>query len=160
MASIRGYGSVISMSWSKPPDIARDAVQLSSRSRLTSAAMDRVGTADTDIDIGQQRSTTMPLGKAQRAFSLSMLVSAIRCVLAYVVLPFVTPFLGLAPGVGPGLGIIIGTVAIGANVFSMQRFWRLNHPWRRPITALHIAVIAFLLVLVAMDTLSLLGPTA
>ncbi len=97
------------------------------------------------------------LGQTQRAFSLSMLVSGIRCVLAYVVLPFVTPLLGLAPGVGPVLGIAIGTVAIAANVFSLRRFWRIHHPWRRPITVLHISVIGFLLVLIALDIAELVS---
>lgn len=95
--------------------------------------------------------------KAQRAFSLSMVISAIRCTLAYVVLPFVTPFLGLAPGVGPGLGMGIGVVAIGANVYSLRRFWQLGHRLRRPITVVHVAVIAFLLVLIALDVRELLG---
>ena len=30
----------------------------------------------------------------------SMIVSGVRCTLAYVVLPFVAPLIGLAPGVG------------------------------------------------------------
>ena len=89
--------------------------------------------------------------KAERAFSISMLISAIRCTLTYVVLPFVTPFLGLATGVGPVLGIGIGVFAIGANVYSLRRFWRVGHRLRRAITVLHVAVIAFLLVLIGLD---------
>lgn len=89
--------------------------------------------------------------RPERAFSLSMLVSAIRCTLTYVVLPFALPLLGLAPGVGPVLGMSIGVMAIAANVFSMRRFWRAQHPWRRPITALHIGVIALLVVLIVLD---------
>lgn len=92
---------------------------------------------------------------AERAFKLSVLVSGIRCTLAYVVLPFLTPFLGLAPGVGPALGLPIGTVAIVANVASARRFWKLGHPWRRPITVVHAVVIAFLLVMMAMDLAAL-----
>ncbi len=92
---------------------------------------------------------------AERAFKLSVLVSGIRCTLTYVVLPFLTPFLGLAPGVGPALGLPIGAVAIAANVASARRFWRFGHPWRRHITVVHAVVVAFLLVMIAMDLAAL-----
>lgn len=117
--------------------------------------MDRAGAVETDVKEAPRG--TISLNRAQRAFSMSMIVSGIRCVLAYVVLPFVTPFLGLAPGVGPAAGIAIGAVAIAANVFSLRRFWALKHPWRKPITALHLGVIAFLLVLIALDVSELIG---
>ncbi|HEX6286883.1 MAG TPA: hypothetical protein VFZ80_05315 [Acidimicrobiia bacterium] len=93
----------------------------------------------------------------QRLFTMSMLISGIRCVLAYVVLPFFTPFLGLAPGVGPVLGLVIGAVAIAANVFSIRRFWRANHRWRKPITVLHVGVIILLLILMWFDLVELLA---
>ena len=51
-------------------------------------------------------------GAAQRAFSTSILVSATRCLLTYIVLPFAAPALGLAAGVGPAIGIPVGVVAI------------------------------------------------
>lgn len=117
--------------------------------------MDRAVNPDTAI--APHTGNASSAGVAQRVFSISMLVSGIRCVLAYVVLPFVTPFLGLAPAVGPMLGIAIGTVAIGANVWSMRRFWVLDHRWRKPVTAIHIAVIAFLLVLIVFDLVELIG---
>ena len=93
--------------------------------------------------------------EAQRAFNWSIVVSGIRCTLAYVVLPFIAPLIGLAPGVGPVLGIAIAVVAIVANVFSIRRFWAAQHPWRRPITVLHLAVIAFMVVLIINDLATL-----
>jgi len=95
--------------------------------------------------------------EATRAFSLSMLVSGIRCTISYILLPFVTPFIGLAPGVGPALGIPIGVVALGANALSLRRFWRARHPWRRPVTVLHVLVMAFLVFLIASDVSTLVG---
>ena len=94
---------------------------------------------------------------AQRAFNRSMIVSGIRCTLAYVVLPFIAPLIGLAPGVGPVLGITIAVVAIIANVVSIRRFWRAQHPWRKPITVLHVAVIALMVVLIVYDLRELLS---
>jgi hypothetical protein len=94
--------------------------------------------------------------EAQRAFNMSIIVSGIRCTLAYVVLPFITPLIGLAPGVGPAIGIPVAAVAIVANVVSIRRFWRAQHPWRKPITVLHVAVIAFMIVLIVLDTRTLL----
>jgi hypothetical protein len=86
-----------------------------------------------------------------------MIISGIRCTLTYVILPFVTPLIGIAPGVGPALGLTLGLVAIAANVASMRRFWRAQHPWRRPVTVIHVVVIAFLAVMMANDLIELIG---
>ena len=94
---------------------------------------------------------------AQRAFSTSILVSATRCLLTYIVLPFLAPALGLATGVGPAIGIPIGVVAIGANILTIRRFWAADHRWRWAYTAIALTVIALLLVLMVQDTLDLLG---
>jgi hypothetical protein len=88
---------------------------------------------------------------AQRAFSMAILVSGIRCLVAYILLPFVAPLLNLAPGVGPWLGIGIGAVAIVANGFSIRRFSRSQHRLRTPVIAINIAVIAFMVVLMGID---------
>lgn len=88
---------------------------------------------------------------AQRAFSMAMVISGIRCIIAYVLLPFAAPFLNLAPGVGPWLGVAIGAVAIVANVFSIRRFARSQHRLRKPVIAINIAVIVFMLVLIGFD---------
>ena len=95
--------------------------------------------------------------RAERLFSKSIVISGIRCVLAYLILPFATPFIGLAPGVGAGFGLIIGMVAIAANVFSIRRFWRADHRWKIPVTTLHVAVIGLLIVLVVRDVMELSG---
>ena len=95
--------------------------------------------------------------RSQRLFTVSMVVTAIRCIIAYVALPFLTPFIGLAPGVGPVLGITISVIAIGANLWSMRRFWVLDHRWKKPVTVLHVAVIILLLVLIGVDVADLLA---
>jgi hypothetical protein len=94
---------------------------------------------------------------AQRAFSTSILVSATRCLLTYIVLPFVAPAFGVAADVGPGLGIAIGAVAIGSNVLTIRRFHAAQHRWRWAYTAIALTVITLLLVLMVGDVIDLLG---
>ncbi len=95
--------------------------------------------------------------RAQRAFNWSIAISGIRCTFAYVVFPFIAPLIGLAPGIGPLLGLIIGTIAIASNVWSLRRFWRANHRWKVRMTFVHAAVILLLLVLMALDVRELLA---
>ena len=57
--------------------------------------------------------TTSDIDLAARRFSRSMLVSGVRCMLTYVVFPWLLPALGWASGVGPWIGLPIGLLAIG-----------------------------------------------
>jgi hypothetical protein len=96
-------------------------------------------------------SSRLEEAQAQRAFNMAIVISGIRCLIAYILLPFVAPFLNLAPGVGPWLGIGISLVAIVANVFSIRRFARSRHRLRRPVIAINIAVILLMVVLIGVD---------
>lgn len=88
---------------------------------------------------------------AERIFSTALLVSATRCLLTYIVLPFVAPALGFATGVGPGVGIAIGVVAIGANLVTIRRFHKAKHRLRWSYTAIASCVLGLLLVLMIQD---------
>ena len=92
-----------------------------------------------------------------RTFSISMVISGIRCVLAYVVFPWLLPVLGVTGGVGPGVGLSIGTVAIGFNVWSIVRFCRADHSLKWIVVPINVAVIVLLLILVGFDVADLIG---
>lgn len=94
---------------------------------------------------------------ARRAFSTSMLVSATRCLLTYVVLPFVAPLLGIAGDVGPGVGIAIGLVAVVSNVLTIRRFHAAQHRWRWAYTSIAVCVIIGLVILMGRDVADLLS---
>lgn len=93
----------------------------------------------------------------RRGFSQSMVVSGIRCVITYLLIPFVGPILGVAAGVGPLIGLPIGALAIVFNVKSMRRFWRADHRYRWHYTAIGGLVVAMLVVLVVRDVVELIG---
>lgn len=92
---------------------------------------------------------------ARRMFSTAMLVSGVRCFITYLLLPFVAPAVGLATSIGPGVGVVVGTVAIGANVLTIRRFHAVRHRWRWAYTSIAVCVIGLLLVLLVRDVSAL-----
>lgn len=92
-----------------------------------------------------------------RSFNRSVVVSGIRCTLTYLVLPYLAPAIGLAGGVGPVLGLLVGAIALVANVFTIRRFWVARHRYRWLITAISSGVIVLLLVMAALDIRTLLS---
>jgi len=93
---------------------------------------------------------------AQRVFNFSIIVSAVRCTLTYVIFPFVAPFAGLAD-FGPVIGVVVGVIAIVANIVSIRRMGRAQHKWRVPVSIINLAMIGLVLYLVTDDLLELLG---
>lgn len=92
-----------------------------------------------------------------RLFSTSILISAIRCSLSYVVFPWVLPLIGASDAVGPWIGLPIGVVAIVFNILSIRRFWRADHKWKWPITVLNLSVMVLVTVLMIEDLRELFG---
>ena len=107
------------------------------------------------IHRNRERPAGVTAASAYTAFQRSMLISAIRCTLTYVVFPFVVPAVGFATGVGPVLGIVIGVVAMTCDVFTIRRFFSVDHKWRWHFSAVALAVIGLLSVLLVQDIVHL-----
>ena len=117
-------------------------------------------TAATDPDTSRpdtSRPDTSPQAPAERVFSVSVVVSGVRCFLAYVLFPWVLPAAGIASGVGSGLGLAIGAVAIVFNGLSIRRFQRADHRYKWPITLLNSGIIVLLAILMVIDLNDLFG---
>jgi hypothetical protein len=88
---------------------------------------------------------------AQRLFSVAMVISGLRCLLSYIVLPFLAPALGAATGVEPYLGIPISIVALVFDIRGMRRFWIADHRYRWPMTLIYLAVMGLVTALLVSD---------
>lgn len=88
---------------------------------------------------------------AHRIFSASILLSAFRCLLGYVLFPVILPMLGATAGVGPVVGIPIAVLALVFDVRGIRRFWLADHRWRWPITALYLVVMVLVTILLVGD---------
>lgn len=93
----------------------------------------------------------------ERLFSQSILISGIRCVLTYVIFPFVFPVVGITSGIGSTIGLIIGSIAIAANVFSIRRFWKADHRYKVPVSLLNLGIIVLLVILIVLDANNLVS---
>jgi len=95
--------------------------------------------------------------ETHRIFSASIFLSALRCLLSYIVLPFVLPAVGLAKGVGPAIGIPIGLLALTFDVIGIRRFWLADHRQRWAFTALYAVVGTMVLILLIVDLVDVIG---
>ena len=99
----------------------------------------------------------VPESDTHRIFGVSILLSATRCLLSYLVLPIVLPVLGLARGVGPWLGIPIGVLALYFDVLGIRRFWLADHHQKWLFSAVYAVVGAMVLTLLIVDLVDLFG---
>lgn len=95
--------------------------------------------------------------QTHRIFGTSIFLSALRCLLSYIVLPIVLPAIGLAKGVGPIIGIPVGVLALTFDYLGIRRFWLADHHQRWAFTALYAAVGGMVLALVVIDVVSVVS---
>ena len=98
---------------------------------------------------------TATAAEARSAFQKSLFISTCRCLLMYIVFPFVLPAVGIARGVGPLIGVVIGALAMVSIVYSIRRFWRADHAKRWHYTVFGLTIIGFLIFLAVKDISSL-----
>jgi hypothetical protein len=94
---------------------------------------------------------------AQNAFSRSIAISAVRCLLTYVLIPLVGLGAGVSGRVAPAIGLVLGLVSMTAIFFAMRRLFAADHKWRWWYTGIGGTVFVFLLVGTGVDIAALVG---
>ncbi|WP_131104883.1 hypothetical protein [Ornithinimicrobium sufpigmenti] len=105
--------------------------------------------------------TRVDLGSGEGAhhtFRISVVISALRCVVTYVVVPVLLPILSLGGWVAAPVGLALCAVAAVTGAISLRRFWRADHTHRWTYTAF-IAVVFAILAISTSTELSRLGVT-
>ncbi len=74
---------------------------------------------------------------AENALTFSLLFSGARCLLQYVLLPFLLPIAGVAADLATPLLLLVNLVAVISIFFSLRRFWTIGyaHRWRYLLVA-------------------------
>lgn len=93
---------------------------------------------------------------AHRAFRTSVVISGIRCLITYLVIPVVVPLLALGGWVAAPIGIALCLFAVVNGVVSLKRFWRSDHP-KRWMYTMFMAVVFVILAVALVADFSRLG---
>ena len=94
---------------------------------------------------------TVPGKKSERVMGFSLAFSAVRCILQYVILPFILPFVGVAASWALGLTMVISVVAMVAMVASVRRMWQIQYSHRWRYMALAVPAFVLLTSFLALD---------
>ena len=94
-------------------------------------------------------------GQVYNIFSSSILLSASRCLLSYIVFPILAPWLSELPVIGPAIGVPIAVAALVFDVRAVRRFFLADHSRRWAATALYLVVIGMVSYLLVRDIVHL-----
>ncbi len=104
-----------------------------------------------------EHQTPIDEAETHRIFSASIFLSALRCLVSYIVLPVLLPAIGVARGVGPAIGIPIGLLALTFDYLGIRRFWLADHRQRWAFSALYAVVGGMVLILLIVDIVDAIG---
>ena len=105
----------------------------------------------------KERPAGQSAASAYAIFQRSMIISATRCTLTYVLFPIVFPLIGIAKGMGPIVGVFVGSFAIVCDTFTIRRFFSVDHKYRWYFSAIALSIIGLLLFLLVQDWIDLLS---
>jgi hypothetical protein len=108
--------------------------------------------------VGAPRALESPLPPpARRALTFGLLLSALRCTVQYVLLPFVLPWIGVATSIPPWVMLVLGAVALASLTRNVLYLWRMHHARRWSYLALAGMVALALVLFMVMDLRNALG---
>lgn len=98
--------------------------------------------------LGIQERVQRPSAAAHRAFRTSVMISAIRCIVTYLMIPILIPIASFAGWVAAPVGMVLCVVAAVNGIVSLRRFWGSDHSKRWMYT--WFMAVVFLILAVAL----------
>ncbi|WP_460801549.1 hypothetical protein [Microbacterium sp. GXF6406] len=95
--------------------------------------------------------------EAHRGFRTSMIVSGVRCLITYLLVPILVPIIGFAGIVAAPIGIALCLIAAVNGVVSVRRFWLSDHRARWMYTWFIAFVFVVLAIAMVADIARIVG---
>lgn len=89
--------------------------------------------------------------RAERTYNYSLMLSAGRCIIQYVILPFVLPLIGVAGQMATGISLVINVVAVAAIIASVRRLWQINYARKWAYLGVAVGALVFIAFFVMFD---------
>ena len=93
--------------------------------------------------------------RAENALTLSLMFSGLRCLLQYVLLPFLLPIVGVAADAAIPILLLINLIAMASIFFSLRRFWTIGYKHRWSYLAVALTALTLLLAFTLHDLMKL-----
>jgi len=93
---------------------------------------------------------------ARRSTTTAIVISGIRCMITYLLIPFLAPFVGLLDTFSVPITVALSVLAIVMGISGLRRFWIADHRARWSYTFFIGVVLVLLSVGIAFDVSTLL----
>lgn len=94
---------------------------------------------------------------AHRNFRVALIISGVRCLITYLLIPILVPILGVAGVLAAPLGIALCVVAVVNGIVSVRRFWISDHRGKWMYTWFMVVVFAILAIALVADISRIVG---
>jgi len=87
----------------------------------------------------------------RKLFGIALLISALRCIVQYIVLPFILPLLGMFSAIPLWASLLLSFVALISLLRSLRILWQYRHPKRFAYLPLAALMLGVLLIFITSD---------
>ncbi|MBL3682458.1 hypothetical protein D3229_08960 [Leucobacter aridicollis] len=95
---------------------------------------------------------------AHRNFRVALIISGVRCLITYLLIPILVPILGVAGVLAAPIGIALCVVAAVNGVVSVRRFWISDHRGKWMYTWFIVIVFVILTIAMVSDIARIVSP--
>jgi hypothetical protein len=92
---------------------------------------------------------------ARRSTTAAIVVSGIRCIITYLLIPVLAPVIGISDAASAPVTIALSVLAIVMGVTGVRRFWIADHRARWAYTIFIVVIVSLLIVGIVFDLASM-----
>lgn len=106
----------------------------------------------TDAKIAKTAGASPEIIAGTSLIGVPVMLTAVRCTLQYILVPFVLPLFGLGGTLSAQVNVGAGLLGLGVIAYNLTRLWNTN--WRRRYLLLSLVIVPFILLSIYFDLIA------